>query len=83
MFGDNLIFKGQACHVDVDAVLFLYQFHASPENLSRHFLTPLDFQAACKRILTIGVFSHRETKRKLLATNTHLDHKYVHFPLHG
>lgn len=34
----------------------------------------LGWDAACVRLLTIGVFQHHETKKRLVAMNTHLDH---------
>ena len=33
------------------------------------------WDAACIRILTVAVFQHRRTRRKLIAMNTHLDHQ--------
>ena len=33
------------------------------------------WDAACKRILTIGIFQHYQSRKKLVAMNTHLDHK--------
>ncbi|KAI4133358.1 MAG: hypothetical protein LQ338_000258 [Usnochroma carphineum] len=33
------------------------------------------WDAACNRILTIGIFRHRHSKKKLVAMNTHLDHQ--------
>ncbi|KAL9598958.1 MAG: hypothetical protein Q9219_004141 [cf. Caloplaca sp. 3 TL-2023] len=33
------------------------------------------WDAACNRILTIGVFRHRHSKKKLIAMSTHLDHQ--------
>ncbi|KAL8707864.1 MAG: hypothetical protein Q9220_007148 [cf. Caloplaca sp. 1 TL-2023] len=35
----------------------------------------LGWDAACIRILTIGVFQHRQSKQSLIAMNTHLDHQ--------
>lgn len=32
------------------------------------------WDAACIRILTVGVFQHRESKKKVVAMSTHLDH---------
>lgn len=33
------------------------------------------WDAACNRILTIGIFRHHHSKKKLMAMNTHLDHQ--------
>lgn len=33
------------------------------------------WDAACERILTVGVFQNRHTGQRLVASNTHLDHK--------
>lgn len=33
------------------------------------------WDAACNRVLTIGVFRHHHSKKKLMAMNTHLDHR--------
>ncbi|KAL8953568.1 MAG: hypothetical protein Q9222_000563 [Ikaeria aurantiellina] len=41
----------------------------TPEQPSR------GWDAACIRILTIGVFQHRQSKQTLVAMNTHLDHQ--------
>lgn len=35
----------------------------------------LGWDAACKRILTIGIFRHRHSEKKLVAMSTHLDHR--------
>ena len=32
------------------------------------------WDAACIRLLTVGVFRHRDSKKKIVAMNTHLDH---------
>lgn len=32
------------------------------------------WDAACTRILTVGVFQHRDSKKKVVAMSTHLDH---------
>ena len=34
----------------------------------------IGWDAACIRILTIGIFRHRESKKKVVAMSTHLDH---------
>ena len=34
----------------------------------------LGWDAACIRLLTVGMFVHRETKKRVVAMNTHLDH---------
>ncbi|KAL8841467.1 MAG: hypothetical protein Q9170_000930 [Blastenia crenularia] len=41
----------------------------TPETPSR------GWDAACKRILTIGLFQHRQSKKTLVAMSTHLDHQ--------
>jgi endonuclease/exonuclease/phosphatase family metal-dependent hydrolase len=32
------------------------------------------WDAACNRLLTIGIFEHRQSRRRVVAMNTHLDH---------
>lgn len=67
--------KGELCPIIYPAKTFTL-LHS--ENV---WLSPTPDQpskgwdASCIRILTVGVFQHKQTAQRLVAANTHLDHK--------